>query len=51
LKAVARPCENERVQITEHDPVHAQLYQWELEYERRRGKEFTRSKGTDRPTQ
>ena len=51
LKAVARPCENERVQITEHDPVHAQLYQWELEYERRRGKEFTRSKGTDRPSE
>ena len=35
LKAVARPCENERVQITEHDPVHAQLYQWEIEYRKR----------------
>jgi hypothetical protein len=27
LKAVARPCDNERVQIAEHDPVRAQLYQ------------------------
>jgi hypothetical protein len=35
LKAIARPCDSERAQITKHDPVHAQLYQWELEYERR----------------
>jgi hypothetical protein len=44
LKAVARPCDNakatseEKVQFVANDPVHALLYQWELEYERRRGK-------------
>jgi hypothetical protein len=37
--------EREKAQVVERDPVHAQLYSWELKYhQRRRGKEFTRSK-------
>jgi hypothetical protein len=57
LKAVARPTDNakpiseEKMQIVANDPVHALLYQWELEYERRRGKEFTHSNGMDRPSE
>jgi hypothetical protein len=57
LKAVAKPADNakpnsaEKMQIVANDPVHAQLYQWELEYERRRRKEFTHSKGMDTPTE
>jgi hypothetical protein len=42
LKAVAQPADNakrideKKVQIVERDPVHAQLYQWEIEYQKRR---------------
>ena len=28
----------------EHDPIYGKLCEWELEVQRRRGKEFTRSK-------
>jgi hypothetical protein len=41
LKAVARPADNakptsdEKVQIVANDPVHALLYQWEIEYQKR----------------
>jgi hypothetical protein len=41
LKAVAQPADNakpisdEKMQIVANDPVHALLYQWELEYQRR----------------
>ena len=42
MKAVARPSDNakptseEKVQFVANDPVHAQLYQWEIEYHKRR---------------
>jgi hypothetical protein len=42
LKAVAQPGDNAKLvgedkpKIVEHDPVHGQLYEWELEYQRRR---------------
>ena len=36
LKAVARPADKaNKPKIVEHDPVRAQLYQWELEYQKR----------------
>jgi hypothetical protein len=50
-KTVAQPADNARPKIVENDPIHAQLYSWELKYLRRRGKEFTRSKGMDRPSE
>jgi hypothetical protein len=31
------------VQIVKHDPIFGKLCEWELEVQRRRGKEFTRS--------
>jgi hypothetical protein len=51
LKVVAQPADNaepigeEKVQIVEHDPIHGQLYQWELEYQKRR---LGRTKGPGR---
>ena len=36
LKAVASRPDNSKPKIVERDPVHALLYQWELEYEKRR---------------
>jgi hypothetical protein len=42
LKAVAQPGDNAKLvgegkpKIVEHDPVHAMLYSWELEYQKRR---------------
>jgi hypothetical protein len=50
LKAVAQPADNakpiseEKVQIVERDPVHGQLYQWEIEYQKRR---LARGNGQD----
>jgi len=41
LKAIARPRDNakptseEKVQFVANDPVHAQLYQWEIAYQKR----------------
>ena len=57
LKAVTAPDDHakvvgeEKVQVVEHDPIFGKLYEWELEVQRRRGKEFTRSKGMDRPSE
>ena len=44
----AKPIGEENVQVVERDPVHGQLYEWELEYRRR---QKARIKGTDRPSE
>jgi hypothetical protein len=48
LKTVTQPGDNARVvggeKVVYHDPVHGQLYQWELEYQKRR---LGRSNGHD----
>ena len=52
LKAVAKPGDKAKPNGEEkRDPIFEQLYAWELDVQRRRGKEFTRSKGTDRPSE
>jgi hypothetical protein len=49
LKAVAQPgAKAKPIGEEKHDPVHAQLYEWELEYRRRRK---ARNKGMDTPSE
>jgi hypothetical protein len=52
LKAAAQPADNAMpIGEEKHDPIFEQLYEWKLECQRRRGKEFTRSKGKGRPSE
>jgi hypothetical protein len=52
LKAVAKPGDKAKPNGEEkRDPIFEQLYAWELDVQRRRGKEFTYSKDTDRPSE
>ena len=44
----ARLIDGEKIEVIERDPVHGQLYEWELEYRRQ---QKARSKGTDRPSE
>ena len=39
----ARLVGEERLPVVEHDPIFGKLYEWELDVQRRRGKEFTQS--------
>jgi hypothetical protein len=50
LKAVAQPADKaNKPKIVEHDPVRAQLYQWELEYQKRqRARANEHSDGRDK---